>query len=390
MKNKKGFTLIEVVTTIAIVGILSVSLVSVVPQVLNSTYNTQNLAEAQIVAKSTLDVLQNELRYANYINIEASIPEIIQPGKNYITIINDKIYSKLAGGGVKAISPLNYSNYTYSVLFSTENPRVLKTDISLFFRGEKIYTLNSRIFIYNLISASITGDYSGACVSYSIPPIPSGPIATPTISGPTPTGGITATPTPVPTATPIPAPVSVSSITVLSNSNSINVNAQTMQMSASVLPENAANKGISWSVSNTALANISQSGLLSPLMNGSITVTASAMDGSGVIGTKTIIISNQVIKATSIVIITNTGSDILLSGGYTITLSALISPSNTLNKIVAWNLTDPQNTDAVLQEVGQYSCKVKSHINKTGSVFITAKTTDGSNLSSTIEIKIVK
>lgn len=399
MKNKKGFTLIEVVTAVAIVGILSASLVSVVPQLLKSTFYTHNLAEAQIVAKSTLDILQNELRYANYIKIEPTLPNPLQSGNSHISIINGKIISKLAGGGEKSISQSAYGSYTYNLLFSTENPRVLKIDITLFFRNEKIYTLNSRIFIYNLISAgnaSITGVSSGSCVSYNVPPIPTGTIVTPTILEPTPTGEISATP--VPTATPIPAPVNVSSITVNSNSNSIEVNAQAMQMSADVLPDNAANKGISWSVNDTTLAYIDQSGLLSPLKNGSVIVTATAMDGFGATGTKTIVISNQGIKATSIKIITGTGDDNLLTGGYTLTLTAILTPTNTLNKIVNWTLEDPKGTGATLQEVGPYGCKVKSYNDndgntkndKTGSVFIVATTTDGSNLSFTIEIKIIK
>lgn len=75
----------------------------------------------------------------------------------------------------------------------------------------------------------------------------------------------------------------------VSGSNISDGNAK--QFSAVILPENASNKNVSWRVTNTAVASINESGLLTPLANGSVTVSAVAKDGSGILGQKTITIS---------------------------------------------------------------------------------------------------
>lgn len=72
----------------------------------------------------------------------------------------------------------------------------------------------------------------------------------------------------------------------------------TLQMSAEVLPANATNPNVAWSViDGTGTATIDNNGLLqatgTPAGNGTVTVQASAVDGSGVFGTLEITISNQ-------------------------------------------------------------------------------------------------
>lgn len=57
-----------------------------------------------------------------------------------------------------------------------------------------------------------------------------------------------------------------------------------------VTPESAANKEVLWSVSDTNIAYISQDGILFPKHNGIVTVFASAIDGSGVVGEKNIMV----------------------------------------------------------------------------------------------------
>lgn len=63
-------------------------------------------------------------------------------------------------------------------------------------------------------------------------------------------------------------------------------------MTASILPTTAANQSVSWSVDNTSLASIDASGMLTPLSDGVVTVTATANDGSGVTGSAQVTITN--------------------------------------------------------------------------------------------------
>jgi hypothetical protein len=59
------------------------------------------------------------------------------------------------------------------------------------------------------------------------------------------------------------------------------------------LPSTAKNKNIRWSISDTTIATINQTGLVKALKNGDVIVTASATDGSNIEATKSITITNQ-------------------------------------------------------------------------------------------------
>ncbi|MGD8837886.1 MAG: Ig-like domain-containing protein, partial [Desulfobacteraceae bacterium] len=63
------------------------------------------------------------------------------------------------------------------------------------------------------------------------------------------------------------------------------------QLEAAVTPSNASNQTLTWSVDDESIATISSTGLLTPVAEGQVTVTAEATDGSGVKDTAAIDIS---------------------------------------------------------------------------------------------------
>jgi len=68
----------------------------------------------------------------------------------------------------------------------------------------------------------------------------------------------------------------------------------TLQMVASVVPANATDATYTWSIANgTGSATITPDGLITAMTDGIVTVMASANDGSGVVGSAVITISNQ-------------------------------------------------------------------------------------------------
>ncbi|MGI6752237.1 MAG: Ig-like domain-containing protein, partial [Anaerovoracaceae bacterium] len=86
----------------------------------------------------------------------------------------------------------------------------------------------------------------------------------------------------------------------------------TLQMIATVEPDNASNKNVTWSVDDSSIATINSEGLLTAKTNGTVKVTATAKDGSGKSGFAEITITNQrTLKSVSIEVETN--SDPLLS-----------------------------------------------------------------------------
>ncbi len=68
-----------------------------------------------------------------------------------------------------------------------------------------------------------------------------------------------------------------------------------LQLTAAILPTNAANQQVIWSISDTNLATINQTGLVTAKANGTVVVTATAADGGGATATKTITITNQTV-----------------------------------------------------------------------------------------------
>jgi uncharacterized protein YjdB len=88
----------------------------------------------------------------------------------------------------------------------------------------------------------------------------------------------------------------VTSITVsgAGGASTISVNDGTLQLSASVLPNDATNNSVTWSISNgTGSATISSVGLVTAVSDGTVTARATANDGSGVYDDMIITISNQ-------------------------------------------------------------------------------------------------
>ncbi|MFY9189560.1 MAG: S-layer homology domain-containing protein, partial [bacterium] len=87
-----------------------------------------------------------------------------------------------------------------------------------------------------------------------------------------------------------PSEERVSAISVTgADDETIVANGGTLQMSAAVTPANAANKAVTWSVTDgTGSATISNTGLLTATGVGTVTVKATAKDGSGTVGTKEI------------------------------------------------------------------------------------------------------
>ncbi len=95
-------------------------------------------------------------------------------------------------------------------------------------------------------------------------------------------------------------PVNGITVTGANGAKTISTYHGTLQVSAAILPANATNKTIAWSVQNgTGQATISASGLVTALSNGTVTARATANDGSGIYGTLIITISNQIVQSAS-------------------------------------------------------------------------------------------
>ena len=104
------------------------------------------------------------------------------------------------------------------------------------------------------------------------------------------------------TTEPVSPKVKVTSILITSESNVVEIEeGSTLQLTATVAPENASNKQIEWLSSNTDCAIVDAGGLVSAIKAAdSVAITAKAKDGSNVTGTFTLKIKAAVLPANSI------------------------------------------------------------------------------------------
>ena len=89
----------------------------------------------------------------------------------------------------------------------------------------------------------------------------------------------------------------------------------TVKLTGTVSPNEATNKTLSWSSSNTAVATVDTNGLVTAVSEGSATITAKTQDGSNVSATCEVTVLNPLT-------ITGTVSDSEILAGQTVTISA--------------------------------------------------------------------
>jgi len=146
---------------------------------------------------------------------------------------------------------------------------------------------------------------------------------------------------------------------------------QTTTLIAMVSPSNAADKTVTWSSSNEAVATVDQSGKLTAVKEGSATITAKA---GGKSATCAVTVAKSVVPVTSV---TLDKSSVNLTKGQSVTLVATVLPADATNKTVTWSSTD--NTVASVNQNGQVTAL------KGGSATITAK---AGEMSATCQVSI--
>ncbi len=147
-------------------------------------------------------------------------------------------------------------------------------------------------------------------------------------------------------------------------------------LKATVKPDNASNKAVKWSSSNTKVATVDSAGKVTAVGVGSATITATAADGSGVKATCKVTVTQPVTK------ITLNKTSLNLSVNKSETLKATVKPDNATNKAVNWKSTNTKvatvDANGLVKAVGA------------GSATITATAADGSGVKATCEVTVVK
>ncbi len=139
---------------------------------------------------------------------------------------------------------------------------------------------------------------------------------------------------------------------------------KTLALKSQVLPENATNPGITWTSSEPSIASVDADGTVKALKTGTVTITAAAVDGSGITGTSEITVI--VIPVTGIKLNRTTAS---IQDDGTMTLHAEVLPADATYKTITWGSDNPQ--------VAAVDAKGKVTAVKTGTARIIATSADG-------------
>lgn len=165
------------------------------------------------------------------------------------------------------------------------------------------------------------------------------------------------------------SPIKISSI-LLNPASAEGKEEEQIQIKATVLPEDATNKVISWSSSNETVATVDDNGLVSLLKEGTATITASATDESGVTSACNISVLKSEVLVSSILLnpLSAEGEE-----GEKIQINAEVLPEDATNKTISWGSSD--ESVASVDGTGLIS------LLKKGTAIITASATDESGVS---------
>ena len=146
---------------------------------------------------------------------------------------------------------------------------------------------------------------------------------------------------------------------------------KTLQLTARVLPEDAA-QSVTWSTSNKRIATVDANGVVTALKAGTVTITATATDGTGVRAKFTVKVQKTV-KSLAI-----SGAE-KLGGGQSTTIKATILPKDAANQKVIYSLNCP----ASVATISTSRVLTTKNVTEITTVTVNAVSAENSTISAT-------
>ncbi|MBE6007436.1 MAG: Ig domain-containing protein [Sarcina sp.] len=149
---------------------------------------------------------------------------------------------------------------------------------------------------------------------------------------------------------------------------------RTFTLKAALAPSDAYNKKVNWKFSNTAIATVTSAGVVRGIKKGTVTITATAADGSKKYASCKVTVRQPVTN------VKLNKTTLTLNRGRSFTLKATLAPSDAYNKKVNWK----SNNTAVATVT---SAGVVKGIKK-GTATITATAADGSKKYASCKVTV--
>ncbi|MFM9825277.1 Ig-like domain-containing protein, partial [Flavobacterium sp.] len=150
--------------------------------------------------------------------------------------------------------------------------------------------------------------------------------------------------------------IPVTGITLTPTSLTLSVGSS-QQLAATIAPENASNKNITWTSNNTSVTTVSATGMVTAVSVGTATITVTTEDG-GKTATTEITTTNQIFVSS--VAVSPTTATIAM--GNQQQLTATILPANASNKNMTWTSSNPNVANVsslgLVTSVAQGTCDI--------------------------------
>lgn len=271
-KDTRGFTLIEVIVAMAILGLVVSMAYSLMGFSQKSLRSSSNSYDIQNDVRLASGYLCDQIRYATELDIIPLDAVKTDTAYNYFYIQDGSLhqakYVAATGTYDDRTIASSLSNDVADPYFSAAADSTTLGIVLTAQQDGKSYSVNTDLNLENfpLISNSlfIGGTSPGSAIRYK-------------------------------TRAPTTSPTYVTGITISGASHTISTDKGTLALSATVSPQDASIKSVSWSVDDPTIASVGTSGIVTAIANGTVTVTATATDGGSPLafGSYAITISNQ-------------------------------------------------------------------------------------------------
>lgn len=153
--------------------------------------------------------------------------------------------------------------------------------------------------------------------------------------------------------------------------------AATQTLTATITPPNAINKGLTWTSSNNSIAKVSTAGVVTPVANGTCTITVTTNEG-GYSAACAVTVANLPIPLKSIAIEGNSS----LPVSDTQTLTASFTPANATNQNVVWLIESGKDYASINSSTGLLRGTA------VGTVLVRVRSAENSLIYATQTVKI--
>ena len=180
---------------------------------------------------------------------------------------------------------------------------------------------------------------------------------------------------------PEPVVIPVASITIDPETVELEIG-ETAEFTATVLPEDATNQEVVWSIEPETVATIDEEGVVTAVAAGEATVTVTSAENPEIFATATVTVNEPAPQPIAVTGISVTPETAEIEVGETVGFTAVIEPADADNQDVIWTVSD--ETIATVDENGTVTGVAA------GTVTVTVTSAENAELFATAEVTVTE